>query len=140
MKKSKLYLLASFMGLIITTLVVSNMASAAQGEPRGSNFDPDRHNAIQTALENNDYEAWKETVDSRPRITDYINQDNFDKFAEMHQLMLNGDIEGAQAIRDELGLPDMGMMAKGFKRGFGMGSRAGGHGDCPFAQQEQVQQ
>lgn len=127
-----MYLVASFLGLIVTTLAVSSLASA-QEEPRGTNFDPARHEAVQTALENRDYQAWKEEVDSRPRMTDYITEENFDQFAEMHDLMLAGDREGAQEIRDELGLPDMGRGA-GFKKGFGMGKGNGQH-DCPFAQE-----
>ncbi|RJQ33573.1 hypothetical protein C4566_03445 [Candidatus Parcubacteria bacterium] len=135
MKKSKMYLLASFLGLIVTTLVVSNIASAAQGEPTGPNFDPVRHEAVQTALENNDYQAWKEAMNSQPRITDYVTEDNFDKFVEMHNLMLAGDREAAEQIRAELGLPGQGKgMMGGFKRGFGMGFKAG-H-DCPFAEEQ----
>lgn len=127
-----MYLLASFLGLIVTTLAVSSLASA-QEESRGANFDPARHEAVQTALENRDYQAWKDEVDSRPRMTDYITEENFDQFAEMHELMLAGDREGAQEIRDELGLPDMGR-GMGFKKGFGMGKGMGQH-DCPFAEE-----
>jgi hypothetical protein len=123
MGKNKIYLLASFMGLIITTLVVSNLASAHE-EPKGANFDPTRHEAMQEILTNRDYQAWKETVDSRPHISDYITEENFDQFVDMHELMMAGDREGAQEIRDELGLPERGM-GMGFKRG--MGSRAGRH-------------
>ncbi len=128
-----MYLLASFLGLIVTTLAVSSLVSA-QEEPRGANFDPARHEAVQEALENKDYQAWKEEIDSRPRMTDYVTEENFDQFAEMHELMLAGDYEGAQEIRDELGLPEMGRGA-GFKKGFGMGNRAGGQHNCPFAQE-----
>jgi|GEM_PF-3820526 len=46
-----------------------------------------------------------------------VNQQNFDRFNEMHQLMLNGDYAGAQKIRTELGL------------GRGRGGNGGG---CPM--------
>lgn len=133
MKRSKMYLLASFLGLIVTTLAVSSLVSA-QEEPRGANFDPVRHEAMQEALENKDYQAWKQEVDSRPRMTDFVTEENFDKFAEMHELMQAGDYEGAEAIRDELGLPEMGpgKGMGGFKRGNGMGFKAGHN--CPFAE------
>lgn len=79
---------------------------------------------MEQALTNGDYAKWKEIIDSRPKITDYVNEGNFDRFAEMHKLMKEGDFEGAQEIREELGLPDgMGMgrgpgMGKGMHKGF----------------------
>ncbi|GEM_PF-1587340 len=64
--------------------------------------------AVKTAIENNDYEAWKSAISEAPfadKISEVINAENFDKFVEMHNLRQDGDIEGAQEIRDELGLP-----------------------------------
>jgi len=137
MKKSKFYLMSAVLGLAITTLVVSSMASAngLGGQFMGArSLDPDRvaaieenhqameqyHDAIQTAIENGDYNAWKEAIDSVPRITDFINQDNFDQFAQMHKYMEEGDFEAADAIRDELGINQVGL-------GMGMGTRGGLH-------------
>ncbi|MBU0732464.1 hypothetical protein KKC88_06335 [Patescibacteria group bacterium] len=79
---------------------------------------------MENALTDGDYAKWKEIIDSRPQITDYVNEGNFDRFAEMHKLMQEGDFDGAQEIREELGLPDgMGMghgpgMGKGMGKGF----------------------
>ena len=140
MKKSKMYLLASVLGLVVTTLAVSSLASAGElgNKFAGRNIDParleemqERHDAMQTALENGDYDAWKGIIDSRPRISDVITEDNFDQFVEMHQLMQDGDREGAQEIAEELGLPGKGKFGKGMR----MGHRAG-QGECPFADQE----
>ncbi|MFA6307286.1 MAG: hypothetical protein WCS88_01140 [Patescibacteria group bacterium] len=136
MKKSKFYLLSGFLGLVITTLVVSSIASAhgLYGQSTGArNIDPERlatmeehhqameqyHDAIQTAIENGDYNTWKEATDSIPRITDFINQDNFDQFVQMHKYMQEGDFEAAQTLKDELGLPELGM-GMGMHKGFGM--------------------
>ena len=76
------------------------------------------HEDLLTAIKNNDYAAWRALIDSRPKITDFINADNFSRFTDLHQAMQSGDIETAKAIREELGLP-------GFKIGFGkmMGHR-----------------
>lgn len=140
MKKSKMYLLASILGLLVTTVAVSSVASADElgAKFRGMNMDPakleemqEQRQELHDAIESGDYDAWKAIVDSRPRITDYINEDNFAQFAQMHSLRQEGDFEGAQAIREELGLPDKG--------GFGKGHRMGRHfgqGGCPFAQEE----
>lgn len=78
---------------------------------------------MEQALTDGDYAKWKEIIDSRPKITDYVNEGNFDRFAEMHKLMKEGDIEGARDIREELGLPDG--MGKGMGRGPGTGMGRG---------------
>jgi len=138
MKKSKFYLLSGFLGLVATTLIVSSLASAhgLGGQFDRGNISPERqqameearqemetyHDAIQTALDNGDYEAWKTAMDSHPRITDIINADNFGQFVQMHNYMQEGDFEAAQEIRDELGLEKAGpMMGMGFGRGLKMG-------------------
>lgn len=56
------------------------------------------------ALENHDYQAWKDAVGDR-QITEIINQDNFDKFVEFTQLIHDGKFEEAKPIAEELGLP-----------------------------------
>ena len=80
-----------------------------------------QHEEMQEALTNGDYAKWKEIIDSRPKITDYVNESNFDRFTEMHKLMQEGDFEGAKAIHDELGLPDD--MGKGMGAGMGKGGK-----------------
>jgi hypothetical protein len=128
MKNNKFYALAGFLGLVITTLVVSSMASAYQGDPnvQGPNFDPIRHESMMEAFENNDYSAWAELHDGRGKMSEVVTEDNFDRFTAMHELMLAGDKDGAQEIREELGL-GKGRMGKGSHRG---GQR--GSGDCQF--------
>lgn len=138
MKKSKFYLLSGFLGLVATTLIVSSLASAHGfgGQFDRGNISPERQQAmeearqemeayqgaIQTALDNGDYEAWKTAIDSHPRITNIINADNFGQFVQMHNYMQEGDFEAAQEIRDELGLENTGpMMGMGFGRGWKMG-------------------
>ncbi|MBU1202779.1 hypothetical protein KKH39_01920 [Patescibacteria group bacterium] len=135
MNKNKLYILSSFLGLVVTTLVVSNIASAHWGNPSVEGQltpNTERFQAMQTerdamvsAIENRDYQAWKEIVDSRPHITDYINESNFDKFAQMHELMMAGKLEEAQAVRDELGLPDAMFGGQGIGKGSHMGHMSG---------------
>ena len=75
----------------------------------------ERHEAIEAAIENNDYDAWKNTMDQRVNITDVVTKENFDQFTEMHRLMEAGEFEKAQEIRDELGLqaPHGGMGPRG---------------------------
>jgi len=56
------------------------------------------------AFNNKDYTAWKNLMQGKGRVTQVINQDNFGKFAEAHQLALQGKTDEAQKLRQELGL------------------------------------
>jgi hypothetical protein len=76
---------------------------------------------VMEAIESGDYSAWKELMGDRgPAQT--ITEENFGKFVEMHNLMVSGDKESAQALRDDLGLQDK---ERGFKKGLHSGERSG---------------
>lgn len=79
---------------------------------QGQNFDSTKHEAAQTAINNNDYNAWKEAMGDNP-ITAKINADNFAKFAEAEKLRLAGKSNEARVVMDELGI-------RGQKGGCGM--------------------
>jgi hypothetical protein len=76
------------------------------------------HTAMQAVFESGDYEAWKALVEERHanrpegapelkvNMLDIITAENFDQFAQMHALMQAGDRDGAEAIAEELGLPE----------------------------------
>lgn len=109
----KKLLLATAIGSVVigAGLMVAMSASAHQ------EFDGDKttfkaekketHQQLKTAIEEGDYEAWKTLVESKPKIADIIdNEEDFQKLGEMHELKKAGDIDGAKALRDELGLPD----------------------------------
>jgi hypothetical protein len=67
---------------------------------------------VATATQNNtkqsrkllNYEAWKELMGDRGRITQVVTKDNFDTFVKMHEAMEDGDYEKAAEYRKELGL------------------------------------
>lgn len=61
------------------------------------------HEAMKEALDNNDYEAWKELVGDKP-VSEKITEEKFSRLVEAHSLMQSGDKEGAKAVFDELGL------------------------------------
>ena len=88
--------------------------------------------AVREAIENKDYNAWKTAIEAAkpPSITEIITEENFDKFAQMHEAMQNGDPETAKTIAEELGLENHGMKGKGFGRAGGM--RGGFGGNCPM--------
>ena len=94
-------------------------ALAYRGDPniQGPNYSPERHEAMETAFGNKDYNGWKELMQGRGRVTQVINEQNFNRFAEMHQLREEGKIDEANQIREEFGL--------GLRNGVGYGQRMG---------------
>lgn len=104
MKKNK-YILGTAAVAIMATAGAATV-SAYQGDltQKGPNCTPERHEAMLNAFDNLDYEAWKELMGDRGRVTEVITEENFDLFAEMHELAQMGDLEGANEIREQLGL------------------------------------
>lgn len=93
--------------LVLGGLIVSPTGALAyQGDPgvSGPNCTPERHEAMEQAFENNDYNAWKELMNGKGRVTQVITEENFAQFAQAHQLAEEGNLEEANAIRQELGL------------------------------------
>lgn len=68
---------------------------------------------IRTAVENNDYGAYKELIADRP-FADDIDEEVFAKIVEAHNLRMNGDYDGAREIREEIGF---GFGGRGYGRG-----------------------
>lgn len=124
MKKSTKLFAGTFAIAIVTigAFAVSS-ALAYQGDysKQGPDYSPERHSAMENAFANNSYEEWKELMNGRGRITHVINEGNFARFAEAHQLAHQGDLEGADAIRKELGI----RTRNGEKIGAGYGEKQG---------------
>lgn len=74
---------------------------------------------IQQALENGDYNAWKEAVSTSgrsSRIAEKITEENFDTYVKLHEARQNKDWETAKELAEELGLGKQGIY-KGFDKG-----------------------
>ena len=111
-------------GLVITP----RLAEAYRGDPsvQGPEYSVERHEAMTQAFDSNDYQAWKEQMEGRGRVTEVITEENFARFAEAHRLALAGDTEGAAQIRAELGLGLRNGTGQGRGQGFkGQGQRLG---------------
>lgn len=104
MKNNKKIL--SLTALTLMLAAGANTAFAYQGDysQEGPNCTSERHEAIEAAFDNNDYNAWSEQMTSAGRVRQVINEDNFAQFAEAHRLGQAGDTAVADAIRAELGL------------------------------------
>jgi len=72
----------------------------------------EKHEAVQEALDNGDYNAWKEAVGENCPMLEKINEGNFSRLVEAHELR-----QEAKSIMEELGVE---------KDNFGQGR--GGHG------------
>ncbi len=91
--------------IVLGSFIFAQNTFAYRGDPnvKGPNYSPERHEAMTKAFANKDYNTWKNLMGDRP-ITQRINASNFSKFAQAHQLMLQGKIDEANKIRAELGL------------------------------------
>ena len=89
-----------------TLLATASGVSAYRGDPniQGPNYTAERHEAMTKAFDNKDYNAWKELVQGKGKVTQVINESNFYRFTEMHKNMLEGKTDEANKIRTELGL------------------------------------
>lgn len=99
--------------------LLPGVASAYRGDPniKGPNYTAERHAAMEAAFEKGDYDAWRNLMQGRGRVTQMVTKDNFSKFAQIHQLTEEGKTTEAQKIRQELGLG----LQNGMGRGMGMG-------------------
>ena len=105
MKKSNKILIGSFAVAMIGAFTVSS-AMAYQGNysKKGPAYSSERHTAMTEAMNDNNYEAWKELMNGRGRITEVINEDNFADFVKARKLGQAGDTAGADEIRQKLGI------------------------------------
>jgi hypothetical protein len=94
-------------------------ALAYRGDPTtfGPYHTEEREAAMDKAFSNNDYNAWKNLMQGRGRVTQVINEDNFAQFAKAHQLAEQGKTAEANQIRTQLGLG----LHNGTGMGYGMG-------------------
>lgn len=122
---NKKYIALGSIGLLFGGLVLtSNKALAYRGDPtvQGPYYTEERHEEMTKAFDSNDYNAWKELMGGRGRVSQVINEENFARFAEAHKLALAGNTEEANTIRHELGLGIQNGSGKGM--GGGMGRNA----------------
>ena len=117
---NKKTILLGLTALILGGLVISpKIAEAYQGDPnvKGPNYSVERHTAMEKAFDNKDYNAWKNLMQGKGRVTQVVNAQNFAKFAQAHELVEQGKIAEANKTKAELGL--------GLHNGTGMGQGMG---------------
>ena len=105
----------------VSAIAYASSVSAYRGDAnqKGPNYTSERHAQMEQIFEARDYNGWKNLMTGRGRVTDVINEGNFNRFAEMHQLQEDGKTAEANTIRQELGLNNgngRGMMGGGQQR------------------------
>ncbi len=114
--------------LLIGIIALVGVTYAYKGDPnvKGPNYSADVHEQMEEAMSNKDYDAWikirqDNNLPMNGRMFQVINKDNFNKYVEMYNANLAGDIVKADAIKAELGVGN-GMMGKsGMQKGTGNG-------------------
>lgn len=124
---NKKIILSGLTALVISGVLVAPAVEAYRGDPnvQGPNYSPERHEQMTKAFQSNDYNAWKELMNGRGRVTQVVNKDNFAKFAQAHKLMLEGKKDEAAKVRAELGLGLQNGSGKGTGEKTGTGYRGG---------------
>lgn len=119
--KKQLLTLGALAVVLGTVGVTANSAFAYRGNPavQGPNYTPERHTAMEQAMDAKNYTAWKTLMNGRGRVTQVVNESNFAKFVEAHELAEAGKTAEANAIRAELGLGQ----GQGAGRGYGANHR-----------------
>ena len=113
----------------VTALVLGGLfmlpgsTDAYRGDPNVESPDctEERHQEMEQAFETNDYQAWKNLMQGKGRVVQIVNEDNFARFAEAHQLAEEGKLDEAKQIRQELGLGLKNGSGQGQQKGQGMG-------------------
>ncbi len=124
MKHKKLFFSLAIVGFVgVLGLIMANKTLAYRGDynQKGPSYSEERHVAMTQALANKDYQAWKDLMANRGRVTQVVNENNFPRFVEMHNLMVAGKTSEANVIRQELGL------GQGMRHGQAKGQ---GNGNC----------
>lgn len=95
-------------GMVVLSALAytATSVSAYRGntDQKGPNYTEERHAQMEQAFESKDYAAWKNLMAGKGRITEVVNEGNFSRFAQMHELKEDGKYAEADAIRQELGL------------------------------------
>ena len=118
----------SMLALGIVALLGVSFVAAYQGDysAEGPNYSEDRHEAMELAFDNLDYDAWVALMAENgrhSRVTEVVTEDNFALFVEAHEAGKSGDLEKAAELRAELGLGN----GQGSRNGSGFGGGQGMH-------------
>ena len=104
-------------GVLAISLFAVSMVFAYQGDPtvKGPDYSDERHEAMQEAFEDLDYQAWYDLMTENgriPKITQVITADNFEDFVIAKQAAIDGDFGPLKEFKASLNL-GLGQMKHG---------------------------
>lgn len=141
MKTNKI-LMAVLAVFAISLMSFSAIAYRGNTGEVGPNYNEDVHEQLQAALVAEDYDLWmsireENNLPMQGKMFSVINEDNFDKFVELHNAKFAGDTDTVDEIRAELGLGQGGMNhGNNEARGMGHGPRQGMKGQGSFGKHQ----
>ena len=112
MKTSKKYLLASSLGVVAVSLIITaGMTFAAS--PEDSETKAQKHEEMKVVMENGDYEAWASLMNEKKdmmlerleKFESSINEETFANMQQIHSLVQEEKFEEAKELAEELDLP-----------------------------------
>ncbi len=126
----------------MVALLGISFVAAYQGNysVEGPDYSEERHEPMQDAFDNLDYDSWVSLMTESgrsPRVLTVVTEDNFATFVEAHEAGVAGDFARASELRAELGLRNgVGLRegtgfggGKGLKQGLMQGSGMKGQGN-----------
>ncbi|MFH0857428.1 MAG: hypothetical protein V1848_01640 [Candidatus Magasanikbacteria bacterium] len=122
--KQKIALSVLGIGLTLGAGGTAFAANTENAKKLRENF-ADKKAQMEEVFETDDFATWKshieERVSEQKRMAEEMLQnateENFAKMKQVHTLMKDGKVDEANALREELGLPEMG--GKGMHKGMG---------------------
>lgn len=113
MKSLLIGLFSLGVGAVLASQIAFGHSGGVSEATGRSFFNPERHEIVEKAIELGDYRLWEEMMPERAGVRDFVNEQNFDRFAQMHEFMEEGEYEKAEEIMEELGMPHHGRFEKG---------------------------
>jgi len=106
---------------------IPSAVGAYKGDPgvEGPDCTEERHQEMEQAFENNDFQAWSNLMQGKGKVIQVVNEGNFARFAEAHKLAEEGKMDEVKQIRTELGLGLGNGSGNGQEQGGGQGQRGG---------------
>ena len=125
--KNKILTLGATALVLGGLFVIPSTINAYKGDPgvEGPDCTEERHQEMEQAFENNDYQAWTNLMEGKGRVIQVVNENNFAQFAEAHRLVEEGKMDEARQIREGLSLGLGDGLGKGEMKGGGQGQRMG---------------
>lgn len=123
---------AFFAVFLISAIAFTGIAYAYRGntEEVSPNYSSEVHEQLKAAIESGDYDEWLRLREGNGlptygRMFQVINRENFEKYRDLHNANLAGDVETANSIKAELGL-GLGQMKRGMVGSQGQGNLGNG--------------